>query len=591
MERRKSARAGGSGESGGSPSSPLLRVRITRLSSACPFADQHLAFSLAPAATLWLHGPSGVGKSSTASHLAGLRNLPGADVALEWNAAVPCAERVGFLFQKGVLIDALTLSENVALALAAARRPPTAAEIEERLRTVGLSLREDGAKMPGELSGGMLRRAALAQVLAQRKRVIILDEPFVGLDPPVALEIADLLTRIAERERVAFVLITHMEALAERLQPALTVELHMPLASRENVATSSSAAARGTDVNPGSLSLSSRIGARALDYFGYSLPLVVSAFVATGAAVSMLLADMLQRLEVVELVASFLARSMAGSPALPMIMQMVNGIVRQNEAAAKRKLYCLAMSAIFSIELGPLITALLMAGRIGGAYAGELGMMAATSQLDVLRLLGISLTRWTFVPALTAALVAVPLLSAAGTAVGLGAGAVVGAAFGVVDVSEYASEVRAALFDWPDALPASKYPPFVNCYRSLGFALATLLVAHTVALSRRHAQPRHVPLTITTAVVLSCLAVLLLDWAFSQFYVRVGDQSALDGASMESLLGAGGQSGAAHLGGAESTGSHLGDDSDEHAFDELADDCVDDFCDGGDEMGMPVDEE
>ena len=42
--------------------------------------------------------------------------------------------------------------------------------------------------MPGQLSGGMLRRAALAQILAQGKRVVVLDEPFVGLDPPVAEE-------------------------------------------------------------------------------------------------------------------------------------------------------------------------------------------------------------------------------------------------------------------------------------------------------------------------------------------------------------------------------------------------------------------
>ena len=68
---------------------------------------------------------------------------------------------------------------------------------------VGLSAQADGGKMPGQLSGGMLRRAALAQILAQGKRVVVLDEPFVGLDPPVADEVrARLRLRAGVRVRV-----------------------------------------------------------------------------------------------------------------------------------------------------------------------------------------------------------------------------------------------------------------------------------------------------------------------------------------------------------------------------------------------------
>ena len=57
-----------------------------------------------------------------------------------------------------------------------------------------------------------------------------------------------------------------------------------------------------------------------------------------------------------------------------MILQLVDGVVKQNEAAAKRKLYALALGNVFTIELGPLLTALLLAGRIGGSYAGEVAM-------------------------------------------------------------------------------------------------------------------------------------------------------------------------------------------------------------------------
>ena len=124
---------------------------------------------------------------------------------------------------------------------------------------------------------------------------------------------------------------------------------------------------------------------RLADYLFYSLPLIVCAFGATGAAVSMLLADMLRRVDVVAIVSGFLETYLAGNPALPMVLGLVDRIVKANEAEAKSKLYALALGSVFTIELGPLLTALLLAGRIGGSYAGEVAMMAATNQLDLLR--------------------------------------------------------------------------------------------------------------------------------------------------------------------------------------------------------------
>ena len=174
---------------------------------------------------------------------------------------------------------------------------------------------------------------------------------------------------------------------------------------------------------------------RFADYLFISAPLIAMAFAATGAALSMLLADMLLRVDVVRIIAGFLKRYMKDNPALPMILQLVDGVVKQvapdnyslstihcplitayrllptsyylslpthhllpiahrlpltshsslptvccllstndfcqNEAAAKRKLYVLAIGSVFTIELAPLLTALLLAGRIGGSYAGE----------------------------------------------------------------------------------------------------------------------------------------------------------------------------------------------------------------------------
>ena len=197
---------------------PLVAVHVERTSDACPFLNDEVRFELRPGETLWLQGASGGGKSYTCMHLAGLATLPGARVSVEWDASVPKPQRVGFLFQKGVLIDSLNLSENIALALRACGDPFPLETIHSMLAAVGLSGSADGSKMPGELSGGMLRRAALAQILAQGKRVVVLDEPFVGLDPPVAREVLKLIKGVAREFKVAMVLVSHMAHLAAELE-------------------------------------------------------------------------------------------------------------------------------------------------------------------------------------------------------------------------------------------------------------------------------------------------------------------------------------------------------------------------------------
>ena len=500
-----------------SASRSLLKVTITRTSDDCPFLNDKVNFTLAPGEILWLRGSSGAGKSYTCMHLSGLQDsLPGAKMEAEWDTSIPASQRIGFLFQKGVLLDALNLAENIALSLRASGQPYPAEAIASTLEAVGLSGSSDGAKMPGELSGGMLRRAALAQILAQRKRLVILDEPFVGLDPPVAAEVVKLIGRVAKERKVAMVLVSHMAHLAAELKPAHEVVLER--ARPEDAA----AAKRDTDLSR--LPFGSRALRRLADYFLYSLPLIVCAFGATGGAVSMLLADMLRRVDVVAIVSGFLETYLKGNPALPMVLQLVDRIVKSNEAEAKAKLYALALGSVFTIELGPLLTALLLAGRIGGSYAGEVAMMAATNQLDLLRILGVHASRWTFAPALLAALIAAPLLTAIGTAVALWVGALVGdAGFGLISTGEYWKEVRSTVLDRREGAHLLKWALLVNIYRSIGFMASTLMIAQLCARWRKRAQPRHVPIIITTAVVLSCLVVLLLDWGFSQMYVRLDD--------------------------------------------------------------------
>ena len=173
----------------------------------CPFRDDgEVKFQLARGEVVWLQGPSGVGKTTLAAEVAGLgsaRRL-GIHVSVDWDSSIDKRERVGALFQQTTLVDALSVGGNVANALAACG-VHSVEEPKRLVEAVGLDWARDGRKMPQELSGGMARRASLALQLAQRKRVVVLDEPFTGLDERAARAVAKELG-VLRREHGASVL-------------------------------------------------------------------------------------------------------------------------------------------------------------------------------------------------------------------------------------------------------------------------------------------------------------------------------------------------------------------------------------------------
>ena len=129
----------------------------------------------------------------------------------------------GVLFQQGALFSALTVAENVELPL---RELHTFDDdlIRElallRIEMVGLS-RDDGSKMPAELSGGMIKRAALARALALEPRIVFLDEPTAGLDPESSEGFVQLIRELHQELKLSVVMVTHdldtLAALSNRI--------------------------------------------------------------------------------------------------------------------------------------------------------------------------------------------------------------------------------------------------------------------------------------------------------------------------------------------------------------------------------------
>ena len=151
-----------------------------------------------------LVGPSGSGKSSLLRAVIGLQK-PLAGV-IETGLA---AREIGILFQDDALLPWKTARDNVALGLTldGMERRATLAEAEAWLEKLGLA--GFGERYPRHLSGGQRKRVAIAQVLARKPRLILMDEPFASLDAIVRARIIEDVVALVERQRISVLLVTH----------------------------------------------------------------------------------------------------------------------------------------------------------------------------------------------------------------------------------------------------------------------------------------------------------------------------------------------------------------------------------------------
>lgn len=132
-------------------------------------------------------------------------------VGISDSAAFRLRRRFGMLFQQGALFSSLTVRENIAVPLREHTRlsAPRIAEIADlKIALAGLPT-DAGAKLPRELSGGMLKRAALARALALDPALLFLDEPTAGLDPVSAGAFDELVVQLKESLKLTVVMVTH----------------------------------------------------------------------------------------------------------------------------------------------------------------------------------------------------------------------------------------------------------------------------------------------------------------------------------------------------------------------------------------------
>ncbi len=195
---------------------PILTARGVVNRFGAQVVHDKLDLEIMAGEVLGIAGGSGSGKSVLLKTLTGLHRPDAGEVAIEGKpiGAIDDAAKaslIGVLFQQGALFSSLTVAQNIMLPMR--EHSSLASEERERIAAMKLELAgmeaESGIKFPSELSGGMVKRAALARALALDPRILFLDEPTSDLDPLTAGGIDELITQLNESLGITVVIVTH----------------------------------------------------------------------------------------------------------------------------------------------------------------------------------------------------------------------------------------------------------------------------------------------------------------------------------------------------------------------------------------------
>ena len=186
---------------------------------------RNITMTVRPEETLVVLGPSGAGKSTLLRAIAGLERpcsgsiQRGEQVWYDQDHYLPPFRReIGMVFQELALWPHLTVREQLQLV---ARHQRRIHDVDDLLEQVKLSDKEK--RFPSELSGGEKQRLALARALVGRPRILLLDEPFSGLDWQIKNDIMQFINWVRKDRKITMILVTHDQFEAERIADRIVI--------------------------------------------------------------------------------------------------------------------------------------------------------------------------------------------------------------------------------------------------------------------------------------------------------------------------------------------------------------------------------
>ena len=197
---------------------PAVKLEKVSVGYAGKAILRDLSFEVKPGEIVTLLGGSGCGKSTILKTIIGLLPPLAGDILIEGKSMIRGSiekkrilmRKFGVAFQGGALFRSYSIGENIALPMEEytdLSKDDIWKKVKEKLALVGMSGTED--MMPSDLSGGMVKRAAVARALALDPHILFLDEPSAGLDPLNSARLDDLILDLRSRLNTAVTMVTH----------------------------------------------------------------------------------------------------------------------------------------------------------------------------------------------------------------------------------------------------------------------------------------------------------------------------------------------------------------------------------------------
>lgn len=197
---------------------PAISVRNLRMGYGTKVLLDGASFEVHRGEILVILGGSGCGKSSLMKNIIGLYDPMGGDIQIDGESIVNATpaqksalqRKLGIMYQSGALFGSLNVLENVRFPLDEfTDLSLDAKNLTARLLLLQVEMGHAESLMPGELSGGMLKRAGIARAMALGSDILMLDEPSAGLDPITAANLDRTILGLRDNLGFTFVVVTH----------------------------------------------------------------------------------------------------------------------------------------------------------------------------------------------------------------------------------------------------------------------------------------------------------------------------------------------------------------------------------------------